>query len=61
MTLAEQADQSAFHIQARLALGMANYWKGDRVQALEEFAAGSGTDVSPTTRGFMDKFREFFD
>ncbi len=28
---------------------------------LEEFAAETGTDVSPTTRGFMDKFREFFD
>jgi molecular chaperone DnaJ len=30
-------------------------------QLLEEFAAESGTEVSPTTRGFMDKFREFFD
>lgn len=28
---------------------------------LEEFAAETGADVSPTTRGFMDKFREFFD
>ena len=30
-------------------------------QLLEEFAAESGTGVSPTTHGFMDKFREFFD
>ncbi len=30
-------------------------------QLLEDFAAETGADVSPATRGFMDKFREFFD
>ena len=30
-------------------------------ELLEEFAAETGADVNPTTRGFMDKFREFFD
>jgi len=28
---------------------------------LEDFAAEIGAEVSPATRGFMDKFREFFD
>ena len=30
-------------------------------EILEEFAAETGTDVSPTTTGFMDKLRDFFD
>ncbi len=30
-------------------------------ELLEEFAAISGTDVSPTTKGFVDKLRDFFD
>ncbi len=34
----------------------------DRQRALlEEFAAESGTDISPVTKGFMDKLRDFFD
>ena len=28
---------------------------------LAEFAAESGTDISPVTKGFMDKLRDFFD
>jgi molecular chaperone DnaJ len=30
-------------------------------QLLEEFAAESGTEVSPTTKGFVDKLRDLFD
>ena len=30
-------------------------------EILEEFAAETGTDVSPTTTSFMDKLRDFFD
>ncbi|MCR9096287.1 MAG: molecular chaperone DnaJ [bacterium] len=29
-------------------------------ELLEEFAEQTGTDVSPTTKGFMDKIRDFF-
>lgn len=30
-------------------------------ELLEEFAEQSGTEVSPTTKGFLDKLRDFFD
>lgn len=30
-------------------------------ELLEEFAKQSGTEVSPTTKGFLDKLRDFFD
>jgi molecular chaperone DnaJ len=30
-------------------------------QILEEFAAESGTEVSPVHRRFVDKLRDFFD
>jgi molecular chaperone DnaJ len=30
-------------------------------ELLEEFAAQSGHEVSPTTRGFVEKLRDLFD
>ena len=30
-------------------------------ELLEEFAKQSGTEISPTTKGFLDKLRDFFD
>jgi len=30
-------------------------------ELLEEFAEQSGTEVSPATKGFLDKLRDFFD
>jgi molecular chaperone DnaJ len=30
-------------------------------ELLEAFAQESGTDVSPATKGFVDKLRDFFD
>ena len=30
-------------------------------EILDEFASITGTEVSPTTKGFVDKLRDFFD
>ena len=40
---------------------MGTLWTPRQRELLQEFAETSGTEVSPVTKGFMDKLREFFE
>jgi molecular chaperone DnaJ len=57
----EQLEKVRGDLYVRVFVEVPTKLNGRQRELLEEFASISGTEVSPTTKGFVDKLRDFFD